>query len=213
MKLQTTNYKLKVYPTMRQATLGFTLVEIMVAVSLFAIVAVITTGALVTASNVNRKAQAIKVAIDNLNFAIDSMVLNLQQGRKFHCVRGFPLSWVSIYDSFMSCSDLDSPGEAIAFNFGPCPDSGSGPDCEQMIYRRYEDPSNNNNGSIQFWHDSGSFVDITAPEINIKDFKVHVIGNNSESAARALLVIKGEVNGSTNTATEFSLENTIYAPF
>lgn len=50
---------------------GFTLIEIMVAVSIFAIVALIATGALLTANRVNQRAQAIKLAMDNINFALD----------------------------------------------------------------------------------------------------------------------------------------------
>ncbi|MEK7622038.1 MAG: type II secretion system protein [Patescibacteria group bacterium] len=194
--MTTPSYKLKVNH-------GFTLVEIMVAVSLFAVVAVITTGALVTASNVNRKAQAIKVAIDNLNFAIDSMVLNLQQGRSYHCSSNVPdiIVW-SLYQSTEQCPGEDRRGNAIAFRFGKC--SLVSDVCKKIIYRHYIDPSNNN-GSIQIWRDSGNFVDITAPEINIKTFAVE-----SETAieGRVLLMIDGEVTGSTNT--KFNFETTVY---
>ena len=70
----------------RKTKSGFTLIEIMVAVSIFAIVAVITTGALVTALDVNRKAQAIKIAMDNVSFAMDSMVFNLRDGANYGCL-------------------------------------------------------------------------------------------------------------------------------
>lgn len=64
---------------------GFTLVEIMVAVSIFTVVAVIATGAVITANNVNKKSQAIKLVVDNLNFALDSMTLKLKQGGGYYC--------------------------------------------------------------------------------------------------------------------------------
>src|SRR3989344_7779722 len=79
MKLQATSYKL-------QANSGFTLIEIMVSVSIFVVVAMITTGALITISDVNRKAQAIKIAMDNVSFAMDSMVTNLREGANYHCL-------------------------------------------------------------------------------------------------------------------------------
>jgi len=185
-----------------EASRGFTLIEIMVAVSIFAIVAVIATGALVTASNVNRKAQAIKTAIDNLNFAIDSMVLNLGDGSKYHCITSGNVNpnWLPTYNDTNTCVD---GGEAIAFNFGTC--SGPGTSCDKVIYNY-----NNIDGSIQAWRQSsgGSFVEVTAPEVKIDNFKVYVYGIGTE-ASRALLVIGGHVNDNTNTA--FNLETTIYA--
>src|SRR3990167_5891431 len=97
------NLKAKTYKL--EPNTGFTLIEIMVAVSIFAIVAVITTGALVTANNTNRKAQAIKLAIDNLNFAVDSMVLNLGNGGRYHCITGGNANpnWPTSYDETNPC--------------------------------------------------------------------------------------------------------------
>jgi prepilin-type N-terminal cleavage/methylation domain-containing protein len=185
---------------------GFTLIEIMVAVSLFAIVATITTGALVTASNVNRKAQAIKIAIDNLNFAIDSMVLNLQDGKQYHCISELvrdsdPWDSNGDYDDPATC--LISAGKAIAFNYGLCPNAV----CADRIIYRYHDGGSNNK-SIQVWRESEtapSFVDITAPEIIINSFEVNVLDDNKK---RVFLVIRGNINDNTNT--EFNLQTTVY---
>ena len=62
---------------------AFTLVEIMVAVSIFAIVATITVSALLSANAVNNKAQAIKLAMDNLNYALDSIAIKMKFGTNF----------------------------------------------------------------------------------------------------------------------------------
>lgn len=212
MKLQTTSYKLKAKEATHgharfRVRAGFTLVEIMVAVSLFAVVAVITTGALVTASNVNRKAQAIKVAIDNLNFAIDSMVLNLQSGELYHCIQNANsiTGWDSTYSYSGACSAINPYGDGIAFDLA-CPAVGGVRDCERMIYKRRVD-STTNNGSIQVWSDTNSsFTDITSQEINIETFKIYI---EPTFKNRALLVIRGNVAG--NPDTIFNIENTIYA--
>jgi len=184
---------------------GFTLIEIMVAVSLFAIVATITTGALVTASNVNRKAQAIKIAIDNLNFAIDSMVLNLQDGKQYHCISDLvpdsnPWDSGGDYDEPATC--LFGEGQAIAFNYGLCTDAV----CADRIIYRYHD-SGSNNKSIQIWRETAApnFVDITAPEVIINSFKINVLDDNKK---RIFLVIKGNIEDNMNT--EFNLQTTIY---
>lgn len=62
-----------------KAKSGFTLVEIMVAISIFSIVALITTGALISANRVNQKVQATKLVMDNLNFALDSMLFKMRK--------------------------------------------------------------------------------------------------------------------------------------
>lgn len=60
---------------------GFTLIEIMVAISIFVIVAMITTGALVSLAGASRKLQNIKTAVDNMNFTMNSMAIRIREGR------------------------------------------------------------------------------------------------------------------------------------
>jgi len=59
---------------------GFTLIEIMVAITIFAIVAIVVTGTLVALSASNRKIQNIKKAVDNLNFTLNSMAVRIREG-------------------------------------------------------------------------------------------------------------------------------------
>ncbi len=72
----------------KQSQDGFTLVEIMVAISIFVIVATICIGALLTAHRVNQRAQAIKLAMDNLNFALDSISIKMKRGNAYACLNG-----------------------------------------------------------------------------------------------------------------------------
>lgn len=64
---------------------GFTLIEMVVAVSIFVVVALIVSLVFVSLAQANRKAQALKLLIDNLNFSMDTMVLNLKTGRDYEC--------------------------------------------------------------------------------------------------------------------------------
>lgn len=59
---------------------GFTLIEIMVAVSIFVMVAMITTGTLIMISSANRKLEAIKQGIDNMGFSLNSMAIRIREG-------------------------------------------------------------------------------------------------------------------------------------
>ena len=62
---------------------GFTLVEMLVAVSIFVVVAIIVTGALMVVIQSYRKTQTAKLVIDNLNFAMDQMALDLREGTEY----------------------------------------------------------------------------------------------------------------------------------
>jgi type II secretory pathway pseudopilin PulG len=64
-------------------TKGFTLIEIMVATSIFMVVMLMAMGALVTTSHTAKKAQALRTAMDNVNFAMESMTRTLRMGQDY----------------------------------------------------------------------------------------------------------------------------------
>jgi hypothetical protein len=78
----------------------------MVAVSIFLIVAFITTSAFLTTNAAHRKAQAIKLAMDNLNFAMDSMALKIREGTHY----GY-----GINDGSFSFTSASASGDAIEY--------------------------------------------------------------------------------------------------
>jgi prepilin-type N-terminal cleavage/methylation domain-containing protein len=64
---------------------GFTLIEVLVSVAIFSVVMVIALGALLSLSDADRRAEGIKTATDNLNFALDSMTRTIRTGTNYHC--------------------------------------------------------------------------------------------------------------------------------
>ena len=62
---------------------GFTLIELMVAMSLFAIVMVMSMSSVFTIISANRKAQALSSVIDNLNFAVESMTRTIKTNKDY----------------------------------------------------------------------------------------------------------------------------------
>jgi prepilin-type N-terminal cleavage/methylation domain-containing protein len=71
--------------THRIHTKGFTLIEMLVSVAIFSVVMVMALGALLSLSTADRKAQALKSAVDNLDFALDSMSRSIRTGNNYHC--------------------------------------------------------------------------------------------------------------------------------
>src|SRR5437868_2432209 len=64
---------------------GFTLIEVLVSVMIFSIVMTVALRALLSMSESDRRAEAMKSVINNLNFALDSMVRDIRTGYNYHC--------------------------------------------------------------------------------------------------------------------------------
>jgi prepilin-type N-terminal cleavage/methylation domain-containing protein len=59
---------------------AFTLIEMMVAVSIFAIVVMISMTAILSVVDSNKKAQSLKSVMNNLNFALETMTRSIKTG-------------------------------------------------------------------------------------------------------------------------------------
>ncbi len=73
----------KVSPVVRPR--GFTLIEVLVSVAIFAIVMTIALGALLAMSESDRKAQTLKSVVNNLNFSLDTLTRTVRTGTNYHC--------------------------------------------------------------------------------------------------------------------------------
>ncbi len=69
---------------------GFTLVEMIVSTGIFVIVLSASVGGLLSMVDANNKAQALRVAMDNMNFAMEEMSRHITQGRTYYCSLGVP---------------------------------------------------------------------------------------------------------------------------
>ena len=69
---------------------GFTLVEMIVAVALFAVVMLVSTGALLALVGANRKAQGLQSVMNNLNIALDGMIRSIRMGTAYRCGNSAP---------------------------------------------------------------------------------------------------------------------------
>jgi prepilin-type N-terminal cleavage/methylation domain-containing protein len=64
---------------------GFTLIEMIVSLAIFATVVLIAVGALLSIIDANRKANELRVVMENLNFAIESIARNVRTGTDYGC--------------------------------------------------------------------------------------------------------------------------------
>ncbi len=82
---------------------GFTLVELLVSVGVFAFVMTITVGAYLVMLGANKQAQAVATATDNLSFALESVTRLIRTGSNYSC------------GASLSSGDCSSGGSELTF--------------------------------------------------------------------------------------------------
>ncbi|HBM45415.1 MAG: hypothetical protein UR85_C0011G0009 [Candidatus Nomurabacteria bacterium GW2011_GWF2_35_66] len=99
----------------KQKKSGFTLIEIMVSISIFSVVMLIVIGALLMLNDANKKAQATRAIVDNLNFAMDDITRSIRTGKDFKC--GLSVVDGNVTGSARSCTyeDIKNGVDTIAF--------------------------------------------------------------------------------------------------
>jgi prepilin-type N-terminal cleavage/methylation domain-containing protein len=186
---------------------GFSLIELMVALSIFSIVMTVSIGTLLVLIDANGKAQALSSAMTNLAFAIDSVTRNIRTGRNYYCTSTFTSGALPSGSSLSDCN-----GETgIVFTPGDAPN-------DRMAYRLY-------NGAIQQRIDEGGvgssadWVDITSTEppaaVTIEDFDFIVEGTDGaidttdDTQANLALIINGYVNNGLSEPTRFQVQSKV----
>jgi prepilin-type N-terminal cleavage/methylation domain-containing protein len=101
---------------------GFTLVEMIVAIALFTVVALVAIGALLRIVDANKRAQSIKNSVNNMNFALEAMTRELRVGTRYNCISGVGTLPTSLSAS-QGCA-LTSGSWTIAFNSSKVKDNG-----------------------------------------------------------------------------------------
>ncbi len=173
---------------------GFTLVEMIVAVALFAVVMLVCVGALLALVNANRKAQALQSVMNNLNIALDGTVRAIREGSNFHCGGGS-------YTTPTDCTNGDS-----TFAFEPYGNTSSD---VPWVYTFAHD--SNGRGRIYKSENGNSPVAITAPEVSIEDMEFYVVGTTRKDSVqpKVVIVIKGTAGTVGSSArTTFHIQAT-----
>jgi len=170
---------------------GFTLVEIMVALSLFLVVMTVAMGAVLSIFDANRHTQAESIVMNNLNLALEGLSRELRFGTAYHCADAGSLL------SLTTPQNCPSGNTLISFLSS---------DGQQMVYRF-------SGTALERSSDGGSsFVAVTAPEIVLENVKFYVFGTgvgSPDTQPKVVMVVKGYSGEKANVRTEFSLETLV----
>ncbi len=154
---------------------GFTLVEMMVSISLFTVVLLIASSAFLSVVNADRKARATRIAMDNLNLTLEDMSRRIKTGTGYSC------------GAVSDVADCSMGKESISFY---------GQDGVLVTYKK------DGTGITRQIGGTLSPLLVTAPEIKIIDLKFVVGGSTKVTSTGGIdgtqpyVVIL--VDGSTN---------------
>ena len=173
---------------------GFTLVEMMVSVALFAVVMVVSAGALLSLATANRKAQALQSVMNNLNITLDSMVRSIREGSNYHC------GTTGIITTPRDCGTGDEYLAILPHGLSV-----------QRVYR-FVPPTGTQSGYIERSENGGAnYVRITATEVSITDMKFFVVGTTpgDTQQPKVVVILKGTAGGiNTKITTTFHIQAT-----
>jgi prepilin-type N-terminal cleavage/methylation domain-containing protein len=195
------------YPKKAQ---GFTLIEVMVSVAIFSVVMVMALGALLALSTADRKAESLKAAINNLNFALDAMSRSIRTGTNYHCdasalpvtaTRDCPGGVGAASVSFHSASGIVGAGDSPYLNSQIVFCLGSGTVCDSA-----------SGTSILFSSDGGlTYTPITAPEVVITKLLFYVVGSARSGGVQpiVLMTLSGYVQVSPTQQTPIHFQSAV----
>ena len=173
---------------------GFTLIEMMVAVSIFAVVMTVSAGSLLTIIDANNKSQSLKSVMNNLNFALENMSRNIRVGTLYNIESG-----------------INSPGCTGGTHMEFTPRGGG----DSIIYKLEQHdlyPNDLAKFQIEKSIDGGSsFLTISSPEIVIEHlcFYGEGLDPSDQIQPRVLITSRGYAGQKEKIRTSFNLQTTV----
>ncbi|MEK7569584.1 MAG: prepilin-type N-terminal cleavage/methylation domain-containing protein [Patescibacteria group bacterium] len=201
---------------------GFTIIETMIAISLFLVVVMAGMDALLNANVVHQKSQDMRSILDSLNFIMEDMGRNIRTGYNYHCYTGGasipvnpgdpdvqPLSCASGWGILFEPATGDSTtadGDPIDYTdqwvyyFGP--DTGL-PGSPYSIWKKTSAP-----------YSSASFVKLNTDEVvlNSASSGLSVLGAERPTTNTQQPLVSIRLSGTItfkNQITPFSLQTTV----
>jgi len=173
---------------------GFTLIEILIAFAIFAIIMVMAVGSFISLLEANYKAQALKTVVNNLHFALENMSRNIRTGSTYHCGSGGDLS------APRDCAD--TPESTFVF---------VARDGSRVAYRR-----NGNTNAIERSIASSPYTPLTASDVQVETLHFYVDGadpsnepGSNEEQPRVLIVAKGWMKGKSKVVSRFDIQTLV----
>ncbi len=160
---------------------GFTLIELMVATSIFIIIMLSSMSSLFIMLNAAKSSKALRFAMDNVNFAMESMTRSIRMGKNYYCVQAG--------DTMPSDPDVTNncPSGGTLLSFVP-------QESATRVGYMIASVPNTSYYTINKCDDISGCVPIISPDVNIERLKFFVKGSADDNIqASVYIIIKGTV--------------------
>lgn len=170
---------------------GFTLVEIMVAMTIFVTVMTLMAGSIFSVINANQKSKNLRSSMDNLNLTMESMTRTIRFGTNYH-------SW-----GCSASADISVPHDC---NTGLITDplTVKAVDDTQVTYSL--------SGGRIVRTISGTPYFLTSSDVTITTLAFRVYGSSAYPdllQPQVIIVVQGNVGSKASTKSTFGLETTV----
>ncbi len=177
---------------------GFTLIEVLVSVSIFSMVMLISTGAVFSIVEANKKTHSLKSVMTNLNFALESMMREIRVGRSYSCNGGG------------DCETLG--GTTFTFKANRDINGSGGYDSSDRMEYAFDSANGSITRQILGGGPNGNAtpVRITASEIVIESMKFYVLGTGTsdKKQPKVVITVQGH-SGVGSTRSDFNIQTTV----
>lgn len=188
---------------------GFTLVEVMVAISIFVVVVLAGTNALINVNKALKSTRRMSQIVDTINFAAEDMSRNIRLGAYYNCANSLPASGQK--NPVADCAQTQKTIFLEPFN-GKVPTDTESNFSDQLSYKIEQ----NNNGDYQLFKSINggvNYVDIISNDIILdgnSGFKVYGSGlsPDNQEQPRVTFMLSGYIKDQ-NSNIPFSIQTTI----
>lgn len=205
---------------------GFTLLEMIISLAIFTIVAVVAVGALLKILDANRKSLTLKTAINNINFALESMSREMRVGRVYSCGTSENGNFSAItnnsFNTNYNCSNFtldvsngNDENGSWRFAFRSSKKDPSDSNCNLIYAYKMVTVDNGKrltlkkamqNTCQQSLNDQ-DYYDVISPDVNITKSFINVSGNSSQPYAS--FTFEGYVGVKEKDKTYFNIKTSV----
>jgi len=195
---------------------GFTLIEILVSLAIFSVVAVIAIGALVRVTSANRQAQAIQSGVNNVSFIIDTISREMRTGTFYNCSTNPSFSAITFNGCSPALQTNNTGDTVIAFRSSNVDPQSL--NCNLIYAYWFHIDQNTKNTTISKAQQSScnqsiantDYYPVLSPNVNITDYSVGVFGGvKPKPYAWAFLRLKGYVGQRIQDQSVFNVQTSI----
>ncbi len=178
----------------KKSTKGFTLIEIMVSISIFSVIMLMVSSSIYTVFDSNRKSQSMRSVMDNLNLSLEAMTRTIRFGKDYHCdiTAGVSTSPRDCASGASSIAITDFNGNRVIY---------------KLVGSRIARTVN-----------GGSDIFVTGTDVNISTVTFRVLGSTPYepslgtfdlSQPKVIIVIDGYAGTKATSRTNFVLQTTV----